>query len=53
MLINGTSAARRPKVGVSGAPVPKIGGGASKLSSALGSILMPCHHAIYYDLRKY
>jgi len=35
MLNNGTSAARRPKVGGCGAPIPKIGGGgASKLSVA-------------------
>jgi len=34
MLSNGTSAARRLKVGSSGAPTPKIGSGASKLSAA-------------------
>jgi len=36
MLINGTSAARRPKVGGGDAPIPKIGG-ASKLSAAARS----------------
>jgi len=35
MLNNGTSAARRPKVGSGGAPIPNIGGGgASKLLAA-------------------
>jgi len=37
MLINEMSAARRPKFGGGGAPIPKIGGGASKLSVAVAA----------------
>jgi len=34
MLINGTSAASRPKVG-GGAPIPKIGGGGGTIGAGL------------------